>query len=180
MGKYVAILRGINVGGRRKLPMSELKALFQELGFSEVKTYIQSGNVIFNAEGTKEAEISKAVENAIFERYAYEVPVICRTAEALQQSINKNPFFEDAVAEIERLHLTFLKESPEKQQLEKLKEQNFYPDEFVVKDKDVFIYCSGRYSDSSLSNSFFESKLKVPATTRNWKTVLTLSELVEK
>lgn len=175
MGKFVAILRGINVGGRRKLPMKELKQLFQDLGYSEVKTYIQSGNVIFNAE-TAEEEISKAVENAIFEQFGYEVPVICRSAEDFEKSIDENPFFEDTVGEIERLHLTFLKELPGKKQLEKLKEYDFSPDEFLVKDKNVYIYCSGRYSDSILSNNFFESKLQVTATTRNWKTVLNLAE----
>lgn len=177
MRKFLAILRGINVGGKRKLPMSQLKELFQNLGYSEVKTYIQSGNVIFTAEA-EEKEIEKAVENAIFEAFNFEVPVICRSAEEFQLSVSINPFFEDAVVEIERLHLTFLKETPEQQQLDKLKEYNFYPDEFVVKGKDVFIYCSGKYSDSKLSNSFFENKLKVLATTRNWKTVLKLAELV--
>ena len=179
MTKFVAILRGINVGGRRKLPMIELKELFHKLGYSEVKTYIQSGNVIFNAEAEEE-EISNAVENAIFEAYNFEVPVICRTAEEFQQSISQNPFYEDAAVEVERLHLTFLKQLPEQKQLEKLKEYNFYPDEFLVREKNIFIYCSGKYSDSKLSNSFFENKLKVPATTRNWKTVLKLAELLLK
>lgn len=178
MTRYIAILRGINVGGRRSLPMSDLRTLFQDLGFAEVKTYIQSGNVIFNAEGTGEVEISNAVEKAIFERFGYEVPVICRTAEALQQSIVKNPFFADAVGEIERLHLTFLKKTPEEQQLKKLKECNFYPDKFIVWGNNIFIYCSGKYSDSRLTNSFFENKLKVAATTRNWKTILHLGKLV--
>ena len=158
--------------------MKELKQLFEDLGFSEVKTYIQSGNVIFNAETAKEGEISKTVENAIFDRYSYEVPVICRTAEELQQSIVENPFFEDTFGEIEKLYLTFLKAVPGKEQLEELKKYDFSPDEFIVKGKNVFIYCSGRYSQSKLSNNFFESKLKVKATTRNWKTVLKLAELV--
>ena len=175
MTKFVAILRGINVGGRRKLPMSDLKELFQNLGYFEVKTYIQSGNVIFSAEA-EEKEIEKAVENAIFEAFNFEVPVICRSAEEFKQSASKNPFFEDAAVEIERLHLTFLKELPEQTKVEKLKEYNFYPDEFLVSEKDIYIYCSGKYSDSKLSNSFFENKLKVPATTRNWKTVLKLAE----
>ncbi|MGB7842599.1 MAG: DUF1697 domain-containing protein [Salinimicrobium sp.] len=177
MRKFVAILRGLNVGGERKLPMDELKELFLKLGYSKVRTIMQSGNVIFEAEA-KEEEISKAVENAIFETYNFKVPVICRSAEDLQKSVTENPFFEDAAAELERLHLTFLKELPESKKLEKLKEYNFYPDEFLVREKNIFIYCSGKYSDSELSNTFFEEKLKVPATTRKWETVLKLAELV--
>lgn len=178
MTKFIAILRGINVGGRRKLPMNELRKLFEELGFSEVQTYIQSGNVIFLSESS-EKEISEVVEKAIFERYNFRVPVICRSAEDLQQSIAENPFFQKPSKEIERLHLTFLKELPEKEQLQKLARYDFSPDKFEVKGKDVFLYCCAGYSKTKLSNSFFENKLQVPATTRNWKTVLRLQALTQ-
>lgn len=180
MTKYIAILRGINVGGKRRLKMDDLKALFKELGFKEVHTYIQSGNVIFHAsEKEPDTTISEKIEQAILEKFDLKVPVIVRTASELNEAISSNPFYTSRTEDIDRLHLTFLKKFPSAEGIEKAKAANYAPDDFKVHGKDVFLFCSGKYSDSKLSNTFFESKLKVPATTRNWKTVLKLQELTE-
>lgn len=181
MTKYIAILRGINVGGKRRLKMEKLKALFRELGFSDVETYIQSGNVMFNAsEKESDTTISDKIEAAIFKKYDFKVPVIVRTASELKEAIASNPFYASGNEDVDRLHLTFLKIYPSAERIEKASSANFAPDDFKVHGKNVFLHCSGKYSDSKLSNTFFESKLKVPATTRNWKTVLKLGELIDK
>ncbi|MCC9138964.1 DUF1697 domain-containing protein [Pontibacter silvestris] len=175
MNRKIAILRGINVGGKRKILMTELKSLCDNLGWENVGTYIQSGNLIFTSNKTN-TELENNLEKAITENFGFDVPVIVRSSKELQTSIDKNPFF-DGDANIDQLHLTFLKEKPITENNEKTLTYNYEPDKFKIDGKDVFIFCSGKYHQSKLTNNFFENKLKVGATTRNWKTVLKLYEL---
>ena len=178
MTKYVSILRGINVGGNRKILMADLKSLFNKLGFSSVQTYIQSGNVIFDFDQKRSnADMEQKMQHAIAEIFGFDVPVIVRTAEEMKVSIANNPFWKEKDANIDRLHLTFLKELPSKEKLDKLKTLTFSPDRFEIIGKDAFIFCSAGYSDSKLTNQFLENKLGTSATTRNWKTVMKLHEL---
>lgn len=178
MIKQIALLRGINVGGKRKILMHDLRELFQELRFANIQTYIQSGNVIFNSSGNKDnIKLADEIMEAILNKYGFQVPVIVLNAEELNAAISENPFFTTDNTDVERLHITFLKEPPQNNKLQKIKSLNFAPDLFEIKNKNVFIFCAGKYHESKLTNNFFENKLKVPATTRNWKTVLKLSEL---
>ena len=175
MNRKIAILRGINVGGKRKILMADLKALCEKLGIEQIQTYIQSGNLIFNSE-KENHELQAMLESSILEKFGFEVPVIVRDSKELQNSINSNPFYHRN-ADINKLHLTFLKEKPAKEDLEKIASFNYEPDKFKLEENDVFIFCEGKYHQTKLSNNFFEKKLKVGATTRNWKTVLKLLEL---
>lgn len=175
MKNKIAILRGINVGGRRKILMADLKSLCEKLGWKDLKSYIQSGNLIFNS--TKQnSELELELETAIGENYGFDVPVIVRDSEELQTSISNNPFYRDD-ADINQLYLTFLKHSPDAENVRNLAKMSYKPDKFEIMDKDVFVFCEGKYHQSKLSNAFFEKKLGVGATTRNWKTVLKLVEL---
>lgn len=183
MKKYISILRGINVGGKRKILMKDLKELYQNLGFSDVKTYIQSGNVIFNSESDLDrTEISQKIEKAILEKYAFEVPVIIRTKEELINIQSSNLFIkleEDKENLINNLHLTFLESIPTIENIEKAKEvESKTTDRFEITENNIFIFCEGKYHTSKLTNNFFEKKLKTKATTRNWKTIEKLTELV--
>jgi len=176
---YIAILRGINVGGTRKILMKDLKSLFEKLDFSKVETYIQSGNVIFDyKEMVSGVELEQLIQQAIAKTFGFDVPVIVRTAGEWAKSIVNNPFLKGKDADIDRLHLTCLKEIPSPDYLEKIKLIQFLPDRYEIIGKDVFIFCAAGYGTSKLTNPFFESKLKVPATTRNWKTVLKLHEMI--
>lgn len=175
MNRKIGILRGINVGGKRKILMADLKSMCEKLGLENVTTYIQSGNLIFNSDKPN-SELENDLEKAITEKYGFDVPVIVRTEKELENSINSNPFF-DKETDIKQLHLTFLKEKPNKENLEKTLTFNYEPDKFQIEDKDVFIFCAGKYHESKLTNNFFEKQLKVGATTRNWKTVMKLFEL---
>jgi len=180
MNIKVAILRGINVGGKRKILMVDLKALFEDLGFTDIITYIQSGNVIFNSvEETSNTELSDKIEKAITEKYGFEVPVIVRTASELKKAVSINPFLQKDEVNIDRLFLTFLKNTAHEEYRLKTEILDFNPDKFSIKDEHVFIFCAGKYHQSKLTNNFFESKLKTRATTRNWKTVMKLLELAE-
>ncbi|GET27669.1 DUF1697 domain-containing protein [Prolixibacter sp. NT017] len=178
MNQYIAILRGINVGGNRKIKMADLKELFTGLGFTEISTYIQSGNVLFSSAKAEDTmALGDQLEQAIADTFGFDVPVIVRTVEELQQAVAVNPFYASPDADIERLHLTFLKTEPEADKLDAINQINHSPDKFNIIGNHAFVYCSGRYSESKLTNAFFEKKLKVPATTRNWKTVLKLVDL---
>lgn len=178
MAKYISILRGINVGGNRKILMADLNNLYEKLGFQNVQTYIQSGNVIFDSDQKESnTDLEQKIQQAISETFGFDVPVIVRTTEEIAESIASNPFWKEKGAYIDRLHLTFLKELPVPELIEKIKDLQFLPDRFQIIGKDAFIFCSAGYSDSKLTNQFFENKLGVSTTTRNWKTVVKLHEI---
>jgi len=178
MKTYISILRGINVGGARKILMSELKALYEGLGFSDVTTYIQSGNVIFQAKDKmSDEQAAVMIKRAIFHKYAFDVPILVRTADEMQTTQRINPFLANKSLNIEKLHVTFLAEFPKEEYLASIKRFDYSPDQFVITGKDVFLHCPNGYGTTKLSNNFIENKLKVSATTRNWKTVNTLVEI---
>jgi uncharacterized protein (DUF1697 family) len=178
MNRYISILRGINVGGNRKILMKDLKSLIESLGFLNVETYIQSGNVIFESDQKcSNAKLEEKIQQAIAESFGFDIPVFVRSAEEWTESIANNPFWKEKNGDIDRLHLTCLKEVPSPELLEKIKLFQYLPDRYEVIGKDVFIFCAAGYGSSKLTNPFFESKLKTSATTRNWKTVMKLHEL---
>jgi uncharacterized protein (DUF1697 family) len=179
MTRCIVLLRGINVGSGRKVPMTDLKKLCESLGLQNVQTYIQSGNVVFEL-GRPETipMLEMRLQQAFSETFGFDIPVIVRTDEEWAESITQNPFLKEENLDIERLHLTFLKELPKPELLEKIKGYQYLPDRYEIIGRDVFIFCAAGYGTSKLVNSFFESKLKVPATTRNWKTVLKLHEML--
>lgn len=177
METKIAILRGINVGGKRKVLMADLKELMETIGYQNIQTYIQSGNLIFNGGDKLENKgIEQEIENAILKKFSFEVPVIVLSAEEIENAVANNPFYK-ADADINKLHLTFLNEMPNKDKLALVESFDHSPDQFKIIGKNAFIYCEDSYHKSKLTNDFFEKKLKVKATTRNWKTVLKLWEL---
>ena len=179
MTKYISILRGINVGSGRKVPMADLKKLCENMGLQKVQTYIQSGNVVFElSQPESVSELETRLQKAFTEAFRFDIPVLVRTAEEWAESIAQNPFLKEENVDIDRLHLTCLKELPATVLLEKIRTIQYPPDRYEIIGRDVFIFCAAGYGTSKLVNSFFESKLKTPATTRNWKTVMKLHEMV--
>ncbi len=176
--RYIALLRGINVGTGRKVSMADLKKLCEKLGLADVQTYIQSGNFVFSlARPEAIPMLENRLQQAFTQAFGFEVPVIVRSAEEWAESITQNPFLKEENANLERLHLTCLKELPSPELLEKIRTVQYLPDRYVIIGRDVFIFCAAGYGTSKLVNSFFESKLKVQTTTRNWKTVMKMHEL---
>ncbi len=175
MNKKIAILRGINVGGKRKILMADLKVSCQKLGWENVESYIQSGNLIFNSNEENRA-LETSLEKSITENYGFDVPVIVRDATELKKAVEKNPFYK-ADLDISQLHLTFLKSQPSVEGLEKIRTYDFEPDKMSISGENIYIFCQGKYHKSKLTNNFFERHLKTRATTRNWKTTLKLLEL---
>lgn len=178
MQTYISILRGINVSGQKKILMSDLKGLYESLKFKNVITYIQSGNVIFSAnDKSSDTELSKKIEKAIIKKYDFSVPVIIRSIEEIERVLNNNPFLKQQNIDTERLYVTFLSAIPENDHLLKLKDIDFSPDKFIIKEKEIFLFVPNGYGETKINNNFFENKLKVTATTRNWKTVNKLAEI---
>ena len=169
MPTYIALLRGINVGGRGKVPMRDLVALFDGLGHTNVRTYIQSGNVVFTAKAAAPGRVRSALEHGIEAEFGFEVAVILRTPAELAEVRRRNPFGDEA-------YVTFLDGIPDRKRLAAIDSAPYSPDEFVVHGREVFVRCPSGYGRTKINNAFFERKLAAKATTRNWKTVTTLHE----
>ncbi|MFT4030992.1 MAG: DUF1697 domain-containing protein [Siphonobacter sp.] len=167
MENFVSILRGINLGNHNKISMPELKALYEKLGFNKVQTYIQSGNVIFETEETP--TLAQTIEQGITSQFGFEIPVIIRRKSALAQIIAGNPFLKDNSAFEDKMHVTLLANEPTPAVIEKI--HDYPPDQYKIIGKEIYLYCPNGYGRTKLTNTFFEKKLKVIATTRNWRTI---------
>ncbi|MFT5647274.1 MAG: hypothetical protein ACI976_001963 [Aureispira sp.] len=170
--KYIALLRGINVGGKRKIKMADLQAMCAEIGLQEVQTYIQSGNIIFENAEEDASVLEKALQEQIMATFGFEVPVMVMTQAYMQQVAENNPFLklkEDLDTKL--LHVTFLAEKPAEDLIKALGEKDYGTDEFEVIENRVYLYFPNGYGRTKLTNAVFEKKLQVAATTRNWKTV---------
>jgi len=175
---FISILRGINVSGQKKILMIDLKALYENLKFTDVETYIQSGNVIFKSnEKLSDIEFAKKIEEEIYKKYDFQVPVIIRRIDEMKHIISANPFLKEENIDLKKIHVTFLSEVPDKKNVESIVSVDFSPDKFVIRRKEVYLYIPDSYGETKISNNFFEKKLKVKATTRNWNTVNKLSEM---
>lgn len=177
MKTYISLLRGINVSGHKKIAMADLKALYEDLGFKNITTYIQSGNVVFESESN--ANIDQMIAKAIFKAYQFEVPVVVKTVAELNNIIKNNPFVADGSIDPDKLHVTFLATKPDPKNIAALATKNYEPDQYHIIDTAVYLHCPNGYGRTKLNNSFFENKLKTIATTRNWKTTQQLLALAE-
>jgi uncharacterized protein (DUF1697 family) len=173
---HVALLRGINVGGKNKLAMRELAGLFTKAGCTDVRTYIQSGNVIFNATSRVAESIAKLIETGVARRFGIRAPVITRSADELRVVVEGNPFLEMGADET-ALHVAFLAHRPEPREVAALDTNRSPPDAFVVRGREVYLNLPNGVARSRLTNAYFDSKLGTTSTQRNWRTVRKLLEL---
>ena len=176
MPTYVSLLRGINVSGQKSIRMTELQELFITLGFKQVRTYIQSGNVIFSAPKATEGKLCAKIQQGVLKRFGHEVPVLVRTAAELEQVAAANPFAK-LRAEPTKLHISFLSEPPSPDGLKKLQAIAAGKDRFEMGKRVVYLHCPDGYGQTKLNNGALERALGSGATTRNWKTVLELCRL---
>ena len=173
---YVALLRGINVGGKNKLPMLELARLFEAAGASDVRTYIQSGNVLFRAPQKVASGLSSAVSKQIAARFGLRVPLVLRSAEELRRISARNPFLQRG-EDPDALHVMFLADRPAPARVLALDPKRSPPDEFAVRDKEIYLRLPNGAGRSKLTNDYFDRALATTSTSRNWRTVLKLVEL---
>jgi uncharacterized protein (DUF1697 family) len=179
MTTYVALLRGINVSGRNKIAMAELRALAESLGSTAVRTYIQSGNIVLDSTTRSAATVSDALSGAIARKLGLDVAVIVRTASEVDAVLAANPLNARG-ADPAKSHVTFLAAKPAATAVRGLSDVDRSPDEFAVVGREVFLHCPNGYGTTKLTNTFFEKRLGVAATTRNWKTVQTLAQLAQR
>lgn len=174
MQTRIALLRGINVGGHKKIKMAALKLLFEELGFVDVVTLIQSGNVIFSTNIEKGLE--KIISEVILTRFGFEVPVLIKTISEIETILISCPFSEDKKA---TSYFTLLNETPLENLVIEMNTLTYPNEEFVITQNCVYFFSEKNYSDVKCNNNFFDKKLKVTGTTRNYRTLVKLLELAK-
>jgi uncharacterized protein (DUF1697 family) len=177
MKTYISMLRGINVGGKKKIKMEDLKELYRSIDLKVVKTYIQSGNVVFQYQDGHTSEIAQKIQKEIMKVFNFDVPVFIRTENELKKIINNNPFKKEDKS---KLYVTFLNEVPIEKPIEEINQIKDKSEMFYIFDKEIYLFCPNGYARTKLSNDFFEKKLKVSATTRNWKTVNKLLDIAKR
>lgn len=176
---HIALLRGINVGGRRRLPMAALAALIEEAGCTGVRTYIQSGNVVFRAPDAVAAALPEVVGAAIERDLGFRPALVMRTREALDDVVRSNPFTAAGAGEKE-LHVAFLDGVPEPARVATLDPERSPPDAFVVRGREVYLRFPNGMARTRLGGDYLERTLRVPTTVRNWRTTLRLRDLARE
>ena len=183
MTTVVAMLRGINVSGRNKVPMADLRSTAESLGYTGVRSYVQSGNLVFGAPGrVTPASVASRLGEAVLETFGVDVPVVVRTRDELTRVVAASPFAAEGLRpddEPRLFHVTFLVSAPDPAAVAGLEAAAapYRPDVLRVAGADVYLHIPGGYGVTKLDNAFLERKLGGRATTRNWKTVTTLAAM---
>jgi uncharacterized protein (DUF1697 family) len=181
MSAYVSMLRGINVGGKTQIRMDSLRGIYEEAGFSKVRTYVQSGNVVFESSEQEVFGLEKRIEAHIEQACGFSIPVLIRQVHELLEILTCNPFLNERNEDPSKLHVTFLQQTPLETAWSKIVAPSGIVDEFWRGDRAVYVFCPNGYGKTKLTNGFFERKLGVMATTRNWNTVINLYSIaIEK
>jgi uncharacterized protein (DUF1697 family) len=168
-GRHVALLRGINLGGRQ-LPMKALVAMFEDAGCTQVRHYIASGNVVFSAPASLAARVPELVGRAIVKGFGFESPVVVRTAAEMLAVAKAHPF-EGKGVDPKLLQVGFLVAAPPKARVAALDPRRSPPDVFEVRGREIFAYYPGGIARSKLTNAYFDAQLGIVSTFRNWRTV---------
>lgn len=175
---HVALLRGVNVGGKHRLPMKDLSALFLEAGCATAQTYIQSGNVVLRASPAVVTTLARDVEAAITRRFGFSTPVVLRSAKELARALAANPFASEGVEE-DALHVAFLADRPARAAVASLDPRRSPPDRFAVVGREVYLCCPNGMARTKLTTAWLDARLGTVATVRNWRTARALASLAE-
>ena len=176
MTSHVALLRGINVGGKHKLPMKQLVQIFEDLGCMEVTSYIQSGNVFFRAGVTLARQIPDSVAGEIARQLGYQVPIVLRRPSELREVLARNPFLK-AGMNTKMLHVGFLATRPSAAKVRSLDPDRSPPDTFAIRGREIYLCCPNGVARTKLTNQYFDTRLETICTFRNWATVQKLVEM---
>jgi uncharacterized protein (DUF1697 family) len=177
MTTYISMLRGINVGAQKRMSMETLRGIYVDLGFMNVRSYVQSGNMVFESQAVNRSELVRCIQGRIEQTCGYQVEVFIRHPDELQRILMNNPFLTSRNEDPSKLHVTFFYLAPSESLLGKLTAPSGIPDEFALGELAVYIFCPNGYGKTKISNSFFERKLAIPVTTRNWNTVNALYKM---
>jgi uncharacterized protein (DUF1697 family) len=179
MRTFVALLRGINVGGKALIKMPELRSLLAAMGLEDVSTYVQSGNVVFKSSDGDERALAAAIEERIAETFGLDTTVLVRSPAELEEVAESNPF-RDRETDLTRLHVVFLSDRPATDAVSELDPNRSPPDEFSVQGREIYLHLPNGAGRSKLTIDYFEKRLGVRATARNWKTLTKLIELTSQ
>ena len=179
MYRFLSLLRGINVGGKKIFTMAELVSLYESLGFSQIKSYVQSGNILFCSPQKNKDRLKTLIERKISEKFGCSIPVIIKTADELSDVISKIPFDTKRV-DASKIYITYLEQIPDKTLVEDILKLSSIEDNFVILNNVIYLHCSNSYGITKFNNNFFERKLKVKATSRNLRTSTKLLELINE
>jgi uncharacterized protein (DUF1697 family) len=174
---FVALLRGINVGGHKIVKMDALRKAFDGLGCADVATYVQSGNVVFKSSAKTSEDLANKIQAMLLRKFGMSVPVIVRTGEEIGEVAENNPFLKESGIDPDKLHVTFLSHRPRKAAAKGLDAISAGADQFRCCGQEIYLYCPNGFAGTKLSINAFEKVLSVGATTRNWNTVNKLYEM---
>jgi uncharacterized protein (DUF1697 family) len=178
MTTFVALLRGVNVGGKNRISMPDLRSSVSSLGLEDVATYIQSGNVVFRSGKRGSRELAAGIERQIANDFGADVTVLLRTAAELEKIAGANPFAKGE-ADLSKLHVVFLDRKPAQSAVAELDPERSPPDEFAVRGREIYLRLPNGMGRTKLTGDYFERRLGVAATARNWKTLTKLTELAQ-
>ncbi len=179
MKTYIALLRGINVSGQKLIKMEALRNALGELGFTNVSTYIQSGNILFQSAVSATAKLETQIHDLIRKQFGFDVRVLVVTPDALRQTVALNPFQKDGIA-LPQPYVSFLSERPKPENAKVLESMDFGNDRFEIIGNNIYIHYADGAGKTKLSNAVIEKKLQLDSTARNWKTVRKLLELADQ
>ena len=177
MATYVGLLRAINLGSVNKISMPALRTMMEDLGYGNVRTYVQSGNVVFDAPRTSHSTLSSQIERAISSTFGHDISVIVRKGSDLERVVSGNPFATEDVLPL-ALHVVFLAHSAPAKAVKALDPAKWLPDKFEVRGAEVYLFLPTGMGRSKMSISYFEKALSIRGTARNWNTVNKLRDLV--
>ncbi|HEX4021281.1 MAG TPA: DUF1697 domain-containing protein [Acidobacteriaceae bacterium] len=176
---YVALLRGINLAGKNKLSMKDLTSIFAQAGCNNVRTYIQSGNVVFHASPPIAQQLPAQIAQQIEERFGFRIPVLLRTTEQLASVIRNNPYLRAGTPQ-EQLHVYFLAQPSQASHVAQLDPNRSAPDVYCLRGQEIYLQLPNGMARTKLTNAYFDARLFTTCTARNWNTVLKLFELMQE
>jgi uncharacterized protein (DUF1697 family) len=169
------------MAGHYPVKMTDLNSLYKGIGFTDAQTYIQSGNVIFRcSENLHHGDIVKRIEGAMLDRFGYYVPVMIRTTEEIRRLLSVNPYLNEENFNAAKTAVIFLHEPVSDAQIKKVIDIDYPPDKFKIEGSEIFIFCPNGFGRTKLYTNFFEKKMGVTGTARNWKTITKILALAEK
>ena len=180
MTTYISMLRGVNVSGYNVIKMNEFYKLYSDLGYSNIKTYIQSGNIIFQTVNTLPTYLEKIISEKIKEMFGLNINVFVFETDEYKRIIDNNPFISEQTKDIACQYISFLSSEPLVENLEKIRQKLSTNEELIIHGKTLYLYYPNGYSNSKINNNIIETKLNVISSTRNWRTCIKLLEIAEK
>ena len=179
MDTCITMLRGVNMTGHNVIKMTRLAGLFRQMGYADAETYIQSGNIVFTCPNSNAEDVSSEIRHGILSEFNLNIAVITRTSVEMEKIIAANPFLEEPGFDPSKMAVLFLERKPSDEQIQKVAGIDYPPDRFHINGSEIYTYCPNGFGKTKLYTNFFESKMKVTGTARNWRTVIKLLEMAD-